>query len=70
VELLTAGKRRLEVRWIPPRRTDLPPLVFLHEALGSAGLWRDFPDRVAERTGAAALITLAADTAGRSRSPL
>ena len=34
----------------------LPPLVFLHEGLGSAGLWRDFPDHVARRTGACALI--------------
>jgi pimeloyl-ACP methyl ester carboxylesterase len=31
-------------------------LLFLHEGLGSAGLWRDFPDRVAERTGCAALV--------------
>jgi pimeloyl-ACP methyl ester carboxylesterase len=28
-----------------------PPLVFLHEGLGSVALWRDFPERVAEATG-------------------
>ncbi len=33
-----------------------PALVFLHEGLGSAGLWRDFPDKVARRTGARALV--------------
>ncbi|HEX5817472.1 MAG TPA: alpha/beta hydrolase [Gemmatimonadales bacterium] len=31
-------------------------LVFLHEGLGSRDLWRDWPDRVAERTGCAALV--------------
>jgi pimeloyl-ACP methyl ester carboxylesterase len=35
---------------------DRPPLVFLHEGLGSVGLWRDFPDKLARRTGARALI--------------
>jgi pimeloyl-ACP methyl ester carboxylesterase len=30
-----------------PGDPDLPPLVFLHEGLGSLGLWRDFPRRVA-----------------------
>lgn len=33
-----------------------PTLVFLHEGLGSAGLWRDFPDRVARSAGAPALV--------------
>ena len=34
----------------------LPALVFLHEGLGCAALWRDFPDRVAAETGAGALV--------------
>jgi pimeloyl-ACP methyl ester carboxylesterase len=33
-----------------------PALVFLHEGLGSVGLWRDFPDRLAAATGRRALI--------------
>lgn len=33
-----------------------PPLVFLHEGLGSATLWRDFPDKLAKRLGTPALI--------------
>ncbi len=40
-------------------------LVFLHEALGAAALWRDFPDRLAGRTGAAALVY---SRAGHGRS--
>jgi pimeloyl-ACP methyl ester carboxylesterase len=43
-------------RRIPGRAADAPPLVFLHEGLGSIGLWRDFPDRVAAATGAPVLI--------------
>jgi pimeloyl-ACP methyl ester carboxylesterase len=31
-------------------------LVFLHEGLGCVDLWRDFPDRLAERTGLGALV--------------
>ena len=34
----------------------LPVAVFLHEGLGCAALWRDFPDRVAAQTGAGALV--------------
>ena len=33
-----------------------PALVFLHEGLGSVGLWRDFPDRLAAATGRRALL--------------
>ena len=33
------------------RVADRPTIVFLHEGLGSISLWRDFPLRVAERTG-------------------
>jgi pimeloyl-ACP methyl ester carboxylesterase len=35
---------------------DRPSLVFLHEGLGSAALWREFPDRVARKTATRALI--------------
>lgn len=33
-----------------------PALVFLHEGLGSLGLWREFPARVSEATGRRAVI--------------
>ncbi len=46
----------LESRLIPAATPHAPTLVFLHEGLGSLGLWRDFPQRVAERTGYAALV--------------
>ena len=46
----------LEARLIPAATPHAPTLVFLHEGLGSLGLWRDFPQRLAERTGYAALV--------------
>jgi len=33
-----------------------PTLVFLHEGLGSVGLWREFPERLAAATGRRALL--------------
>ena len=53
---LAAGGKRLEYRWIGPRGGDAPTLVFLHEGLGSVGLWRDFPDRLAAAAGLPALV--------------
>ena len=53
---VAAGGKRLEYRWIGPRPDEAPTLVFLHEGLGSAGLWRDFPDRLAAATGLGALV--------------
>lgn len=33
----------LECRWLGPLPDAAPTLVFLHDGLGSVGLWRDFP---------------------------
>jgi pimeloyl-ACP methyl ester carboxylesterase len=53
---VTVQGRRLEYRRIASSRPARPTLVFLHEGLGSAAMWRDFPDRVAEATGCGALV--------------
>jgi pimeloyl-ACP methyl ester carboxylesterase len=47
--------RQVEYRMIPGDRAR-PPLVFLHEGLGSVALWRDFPDKVAGRLGGRTLL--------------
>lgn len=47
---LTVDGVRLETRKIAGDPAK-PTLVFLHEGLGCIGMWRDFPERVAERTG-------------------
>lgn len=41
---------RLEYRMVGPRPDAAPTLVLLHEGLGSAMLWRDFPERLAAAT--------------------
>lgn len=53
---ITVHGRKLEVRRIACSNRDAPTLVFLHEGLGSASMWRDFPDRAAQATGCAALV--------------
>ena len=47
---LTVDGRRIEIAELPgdPARR---PVVLLHEGLGSVGLWRDFPQALAEATG-------------------
>jgi pimeloyl-ACP methyl ester carboxylesterase len=47
---LTVHGRRIEVAQLPgdPSRR---PVVLLHEGLGSVGLWRDFPEALADATG-------------------
>jgi pimeloyl-ACP methyl ester carboxylesterase len=49
-DLCIAG-HRLEVFAQAPASPDRPWAVFLHEGLGSAGQWRNFPARVAAQTG-------------------
>jgi pimeloyl-ACP methyl ester carboxylesterase len=45
-----------------------PPVVLLHEGLGSVGLWRDFPGRVQAATGAR-VIAFSRHGHGRSSPP-
>ncbi|HKE37235.1 MAG TPA: alpha/beta hydrolase [Candidatus Baltobacteraceae bacterium] len=56
IERLTLDGAELEFVRIPARRRDVPSLVFLHEGLGSTGLWRDFPESIAARCGAGAIV--------------
>lgn len=52
----TVDGRRIEYRAILGDAGAHPTLVFLHEGLGSVALWRDFPDKVARRLGAPAVV--------------
>jgi pimeloyl-ACP methyl ester carboxylesterase len=47
--MLALSGGEIEVLEIPGE-TSKPPLVLLHEGLGSVGLWRGFPDRLAKAT--------------------
>ena len=49
-EVLACGKRLEAVAFGPPP-DQAPTIVMLHEGLGCAALWRDFPSRLAAATG-------------------
>ncbi len=51
---LTVRGRKIETRQIG--KAGGPTLVFLHEGLGSVGLWRDFPQRVSDATRLPAFV--------------
>jgi pimeloyl-ACP methyl ester carboxylesterase len=51
----SAAGHSLAYEWIG-EETGKPPLVFLHEGLGSIRQWRDFPAKVAAATGCRALV--------------
>ncbi len=46
----------LEYRFIGPVPAEAPTIVMLHEGLGSAALWGDFPDRLQAATGAGVFV--------------
>jgi len=68
--LAVNGGIRLEAAWLGPPPESAPTLVFLHEGLGSVSLWRDFPARLAERTGCGALVYSRAGYGKSSPAPL
>src|SRR5258705_10171114 len=49
---LTIGAFDLEYRMIGPSPADAPTIVMLHEGLGSANLWGEFPETLQAATGA------------------
>jgi pimeloyl-ACP methyl ester carboxylesterase len=63
-QMMSAGKnlsiivngKHIEAEWhgAAPERT--PTLVLLHEGLGSLSMWRDFPAKLAQRTGYGVLV--------------
>ena len=46
----------LEYHWYNGANRQKPPLVFLHEGLGCAALWRGFPGRLCAETGRSVLV--------------
>ena len=51
-----AAGHRLEYELIGAERAFAHWIVFLHEGLGSAAMWRDFPQRVCDATGCRGLV--------------
>jgi len=53
---LRIGTAELEYRMIGPAPADAPTIVMLHEGLGSAALWGDFPDRLQATAGTGVFV--------------
>jgi len=65
--LIEAGCQRLEVKRIDVGAQRRPSLVFLHEGLGSAAMWKDFPSHVAHSSGC---NTIVYSRNGHGQSPI
>jgi pimeloyl-ACP methyl ester carboxylesterase len=50
------GNASLEYRMIGPRPDAAPTIVMLHEGLGSVTTWNDFPQKIADKTGAGVFV--------------
>ncbi|WP_024516601.1 alpha/beta hydrolase [Bradyrhizobium sp. Tv2a-2] len=53
---LRIGESDLEYRMLGPSPQDAPTIVMLHEGLGSAALWGDFPEKLQAATGAGVFV--------------
>ncbi len=53
---VTVDSNRLETLWLEPPDASAETMVMLHEGLGSIALWKDFPQRLAARTGCRVLV--------------
>jgi pimeloyl-ACP methyl ester carboxylesterase len=70
-QFLEIDGARLEYRRLgAPSDAGIPTLVLLHEGLGSVSMWRDFPDRLAQATGAPVFVYSRAGYGKSSPSPL
>lgn len=47
---------RLEYQWVGEAVSTRPPVVFLHEGLGSVAMWKDFPERFCRDNGFRGLV--------------
>lgn len=69
MSLVAVAGAELEVDWHGPGPADAPTLVFLHEGLGCAAMWRDFPAALAGEVGCGALVYSRAGYGGSSAVP-
>ena len=48
-------EKNIESVWYGPTPEEAPTLVFLHEGLGCVSMWRDFPEKLSDKTECGAL---------------
>jgi pimeloyl-ACP methyl ester carboxylesterase len=56
MSFITLGSGRIEYVWVGPDNPHEPTIVVLHEGLGSVSMWRDFPQKLADRTRSRVLV--------------
>ena len=67
---LAIGTSELEYRLVGPAPEGAPTIVMLHEGLGSAGLWGDFPDKLQAATGTSVFVYSRAGYGASTKVPL
>jgi pimeloyl-ACP methyl ester carboxylesterase len=67
--VIPVGGHLLECLRLGPPPDLAPTLVFLHEGLGCAAMWRDFPRQLADMTGCGALVYSRAGYGGSEPVP-
>jgi len=67
---LRIGASELEYRMIGPQPAEAPTIVMLHEGLGSAALWGDFPEKLQAATGAGVFLYSRAGYGGSTPAKL
>ena len=55
-EFLELGSGKIEIQWYNVEITNRPTLVFMHEGLGCVRMWKEFPERISERTGCPSFV--------------
>ncbi len=63
--ILVADGKKLEAIAYGPPPGAAPTVVMLHEGLGCAALWRDFPEKLAAATGLGVFVTRAPAMVGQ-----
>ena len=53
---LALKEGKIEYQLYDPQPGETRTLVFLHEGLGCVSMWKDFPEKLAEKTGCGALV--------------
>ncbi len=66
---VTVRGLRLEYRDFPASLAGRPPLLLLHEGLGSVAMWRHFPERLAAATGCRVVVWSRAGYGGSEPHP-
>lgn len=56
-DYLKLDSKKIEIQWLRQgQKNHCPTLIFLHEGLGCADMWKDFPKKLSRDTGCPSLI--------------